>query len=126
MLRIITVNVKLQVVCPLWPTWGLFVCHGPEPFTASTLQIGGYHSYQHCKQFKSQSQSRTALFFKDSNHNYRAGELLAACGVGSCDSLLSAKWKREWHPSSRPKSTYNLLFVCHGHAQEHSLVEGVV
>jgi len=31
------------------------------PFTASTLQIGGYHSYQHCKQLKSQSQSWTAV-----------------------------------------------------------------
>jgi len=32
------------------------------PFTASTLQIGGYHSYQHCKKLKSHSQSQTALF----------------------------------------------------------------
>jgi len=29
-----------QVVCPSWPTWGM-------SFTASTLQIGDYHSYQH-------------------------------------------------------------------------------
>jgi len=31
-----------QVICPSWPTWGM-------PFMASTLQIGGYHSYQHRK-----------------------------------------------------------------------------
>jgi len=34
------------------------------PFTASTLQIGGYHSYQHRKLQAAQftSQSRIALF----------------------------------------------------------------
>jgi len=31
-----------HVVCPSWPAWEM-------PFTASTLQIGGYHSYQHRK-----------------------------------------------------------------------------
>jgi len=33
---------KQQVVCPSWPTWWM-------PFTAFTLQIGGYYSYQHRK-----------------------------------------------------------------------------
>jgi len=53
-------------------------------------------------------------------------ELLAACGVGNCDSLLSAKWK-PWMAFLRSAwRTYNLLFVCCGHAQEHFPVEGAV
>jgi len=31
-----------NIVCPSWPTWGM-------PFTAFTLQIGGYYTYQHRK-----------------------------------------------------------------------------
>jgi len=33
---------------------------------------------------------------------------------------------REWHPSCRPRKTYNLLFVCHGHVRGQFPVEGAV
>jgi len=33
---------------------------------------------------------------------------------------------REWHPSGRSRRTYNLLFVCRGHAQGQFPVEGAV
>jgi len=47
------------------------------------LQIGGYHSYQNCKQLKSHIQRRTTLFLPFRRHQ----ELSEECGLIPCPRL---------------------------------------
>jgi len=58
-------------------------------------------------------------FFKSMPGRSQARRLKGRKKFQTCGS-------RKWHPSVRPRRTYNLLFICRGHAQGHFPVEGAV
>jgi len=97
------------------------------PFTASTLQIGDYHSYQHRNPQAAQvtitepEQRNSAVRLCDCDLSYLQLAVLVAVLAFYLQS-----GSREWHLSGRPRRTYNLLFVCRDHTQGHFPVEAAV
>jgi len=82
----------------------------------------------HCFRFADRrlSQLPTPQAASSSSLNHRTGQRCFCLWGFISDSYDLQSGSREWHPSSRPRRTYILLFVCRGHAQGHFPVEGAV